>query len=129
CVSVTTTTTVSRICSSPTGDITSSTITMAMAPFQTLPDRLASLVRPNGGVPAAVLWTTTATDIWICLYPSTLNSIWERIRNPVRQRTASILLHPCFVAPGDIPTVSTVFTAITATAHSLTSAQHQALRP
>src|SRR5206468_863343 len=86
--------------------------TTATAHSQTSPDRLASLDRPNGGVPAAVLWTTTATDIWICLYPTTLNSIWERLRNPVRQRTASILLHPCFVAPGDIPTVSTVFTAI-----------------
>src|SRR5947208_10295266 len=35
CVSVTITTTVSKICSSPTGDITFSTVTMAMAPFQT----------------------------------------------------------------------------------------------
>ncbi len=34
-----------------------------------------------------------------------------------------------FVGPGDIPTVSTVYTAITATALSLTSAQCQALRP
>src|SRR5947207_2770101 len=121
CVSVTTTTTGSRICLSPTGDITSSTVTMAMALFQSYPNRLASLDRPIGGVQAALLWITTATDIWICLYPTTLNSSWKRLRNPVRRRTASILLLRCFVAPGDIPTVSTVYTAITAMALSLTS--------
>src|SRR5204862_5762600 len=64
-------------------------------------NRLASLDRPIGGVQAALLWITTAADIWICLYPTTLNSIWKRLRNPVRRRTASIHLLRCFLwAPG-----------------------------